>query len=69
MADLKPCPFCGGTAILRTASCWSGIGCLTDKCPASLHALMFRTSAEAAVVWNRRAAAGVPASPDDQQEN
>lgn len=64
---LLPCPFCGGSAELRTTSGWSGVGCNTDKCPAYLHALMFRTPFDARARWNRRsppkgeeAAEGVP---------
>lgn len=66
MNHLKPCPFCGGSAELRTTGGWSGIGCNTNKCPAYLHALMFRTPAEAGAVWNRRATYGVLASDDAQ---
>lgn len=63
MADLKLCPFCGGTATLRTTGGWSGIGCSTAKCPALLLALVFRTPEEARAVWNRRATVGI-AIPD-----
>jgi hypothetical protein len=57
MADLylMACPFCGGNALHRESHGWHGIGCNTDKCPALMHALMFRTFADAAAVWNRRA--------------
>lgn len=55
--SLLPCPFCNGAAELRECGGWSGVGCNTNKCPALLHALMFKTAAEAASTWNRRAAA------------
>ena len=56
MSDaLKPCPFCGGTATLRTTGGWSGIGCETAKCPAHLHALTHRTPSAAIATWNHRA--------------
>lgn len=54
MPELKPCPFCGGTALHKETQGWHGIGCQTDKCPAYLHALMFRTAEEAIATWNRR---------------
>lgn len=59
MAELKPCPFWGDEAIWRGSGGWCGIGCHTDKCPAYLHALMFRTSDEAEAVWNRRASGNI----------
>lgn len=55
---LELCPFCGGTAEHRESHGWHGVGCNTDKCPAYLHALMFRTAAEAYQVWNCRPAGG-----------
>lgn len=68
---LLPCPFCNGAAELRERGGWSGVGCNTTQCPALLHALMFKTAAEAVSTWNRRAAATLRGmekegpSPDD----
>lgn len=47
---------------MRSAGGWHGAGCLTLKCPAQIHALMFRTEEEAAYVWNTRRNGGVAAA-------
>jgi hypothetical protein len=52
---MKTCPFCGKPAVLRERLGWFGIGCEASKCPAALHALVFRTAGEALSAWNHRA--------------
>ena len=56
MSDLKPCPFCGGKAlVLRVTETRWKAACLGMKCSA---AMTNDTSAdECATAWNRRAPA------------
>ena len=59
MAELKPCPFCGGEARLieESISMWSRIphdfAVVCKNCHASIRQY-FRTEAEAIEAWNRR---------------
>lgn len=56
MADLKPCPFCGGEAHLRQDASHSKawfIGCNTEDCFGEIH--WAQTKAEAITAWNTRA--------------
>lgn len=58
MADLLPCPFCGGPACLDTIGWFDmagGCGACEFVGPTRL------TKAEAIAAWNRRAAPAVPA--------
>lgn len=63
MEELKPCPFCGGEAIINTERRHSGtaekfcfIGCRTSGCIASIHSMnrYYLTPEEAVEAWNRR---------------
>ncbi len=60
MAELKPCPFCGGEARF---TCWInpykdryGVACLSDDCNVSIFAGLSKE--EAARRWNRRVGDG-----------
>ena len=57
--DLKPCPFCGGTANLYTVIQPNGdktyaVDCHNEGCDVSPSTSLFDTEYEAVAVWNRR---------------
>ena len=60
MTELKPCPFCGGTAIVTAVPHNYGedlkvgwlVFCLPNGC---CKTYLHRTAEEATAVWNRRA--------------
>lgn len=58
MAELLPCPFCGGVAC-QSFSVWTETykyGCLTSGCMGNVHNQLtcFKTDIEAIVAWNTR---------------
>lgn len=55
--ELKPCPFCGGKAILKKNRYSSGyyVTCLSHKCSMIVATCQRETKEEAAEAWNRRA--------------
>ncbi len=54
MEELKPCPFCGGKAVMRTSA--SKV-CAWAKCTAcGAESSVFSDHESAAEAWNRRAA-------------
>lgn len=61
--ELKPCPFCGGSASLEEADINPmkrpyiyryTAGCLNDGCMGYLSMAIFETEQEAAYKWNTR---------------
>ena len=62
---LKPCPFCGGKAIVASSGGKPPVffaGCETLWCRGSVVTLSYsRSPKEAAKAWNRRAACEPPA--------
>jgi hypothetical protein len=60
---LAACPFCGGAAELRERGNWFGVGC------ERMHALMFRTAAEAIAAWNRRTPATTGWPPSELMQD
>ena len=55
MAELKPCPFCGGEAVLIDNGCFVDVSCKNFHCRGWADSLMFKTKEEAIEAWNRRA--------------
>ena len=58
MAELLPCPFCGGVAC-QVYSVWGEgyrYGCLTSGCVGNVHNLLtqFKSDIEAINAWNTR---------------
>lgn len=53
MAELKPCPFCDGKAIISWHG-WIGVDCTHCTCRIG-DDFEFQTEEEATEVWNRRA--------------
>lgn len=55
---LKPCPFCGGEALLRSYVIQTGyqsnVTCKDGKCPASRYYTVRQTPAQAVKRWNTR---------------
>lgn len=49
---LKPCPFCGGVAELKSTMGWYWVICKRGLCGASLNSR--RKEARAISVWNKR---------------
>ena len=58
MTELKPCPFCGGTAIMRENKNSFVpryyVRCGNDNCSVIVTTCNRGTAEEAAEVWNRR---------------
>lgn len=54
--QLKPCPFCGGSAELKHLGEHFGASCADWKCQGMQGALMHRAAVSAVAAWNRRAA-------------
>jgi len=54
--ELKPCPFCGGTAELKHLGEHFGASCANWKCQGMQGALMHRDAGSAVAAWNGRAA-------------
>ena len=54
MAELKPCPFCGGEAKLAEGELGQWIVRCT-KCPCDVGRYWFSRKADAKKAWNRRA--------------
>lgn len=54
----KPCPFCGGAAVISEHSGWFGVGCKTQSdgvmCNGNSHALQHRGEVSAVAQWNKR---------------
>ena len=58
--ELKPCPFCGGEAVMylmHTKGYFQGfyVTCRTHKCRMTLHTKAYDKKHEAADSWNNRA--------------
>lgn len=54
MSKLKPCPFCGGKAVLTLSHCQDGtyvVGCVDCNCEMDY----METKEETIEAWNRRA--------------
>ena len=55
MAELKPCPFCGGKAVIEQHTEWGWaqfeVGCTVCNCRLSA----YNTATNAIMAWNRRA--------------
>lgn len=58
--QLKPCPFCGGSAIAR-ADGYGSFWCCCDDCGASTGEVGVENQQQADERWNKRVAAPVPA--------
>ena len=63
MAELKPCPFCGGEAKRYQLKHPSGIvqyavACMNDDCLVSPTTAAYKTKGADAKAWNRRAGDG-----------
>lgn len=59
MAELKPCPFCGGKAYISKEDCYgyddNDYMVFCDKCGLQLgFTMQYDTEAEAIEAWNRR---------------
>ena len=52
---LKPCPFCGSSASLKSGTVDHWILCSNKDCAAALVARSFSSADEAIAAWNRRA--------------
>jgi Lar family restriction alleviation protein len=57
---LKPCPFCGGEAVLIDNGYFTDVSCKNFHCRGWADDLMFKTKEEAIEAWNRRANDGNP---------
>ena len=58
MAELKPCPFCGGGAVVIDNGCFVDVSCKNFHCRGWEDILMFKSKEEAIEAWNRRAEDG-----------
>lgn len=58
MEQLKPCPFCGGEAVLRHENSEMGrthrIYCLNEDCPIEPRTHWYWREEQAIEAWNRR---------------
>ena len=57
MAELKPCPFCGGAAKMRHFQKFYRVACEDIECECVAESGYHATKAEAIEAWNRRAGA------------
>jgi Lar family restriction alleviation protein len=51
---ILPCPFCGGKANIHHSHAWYSVGCLTERCCGTAHALTHKTEESAIDAWNTR---------------
>jgi hypothetical protein len=60
MAELKPCPFCGGEAELREEGDGFFVSCENDRCNVIVETMVRvgRCEHDAIEAWNRRAGDG-----------
>lgn len=60
MAELKPCPFCGGkpTVVNDDQMIWFYISCLNVRCPITVQGEWHSDFEKAKEEWNRRAEDG-----------
>lgn len=58
MAELKPCPFCGGEAEIVENDCFVDVCCKNLRCRGWASCLEYKTKKEAIEAWNRRAEDG-----------
>lgn len=54
MAELKPCPFCGGEAEIVNNGYFVDVSCKDHRCRGWAESLMNNTEEEAIEAWNRR---------------
>ena len=54
MAELKPCPFCGGKPPLVEKELRAWVKCRCSNCEVLVETFVFRTAEEAIEAWNRR---------------
>lgn len=54
MAELKPCPFCGGAARTRHFQKSWRVACENEHCECVAESGYHKTKAEAEEAWNRR---------------
>lgn len=54
MAELKPCPFCGGKAKIAMTTDAGNYEVQCTKCPANVGRMWFWKKKEAIEAWNRR---------------
>ena len=54
MAELKPCPFCGGEADIIDNEYYVDVSCRNYRCRGFADSLMFESEEEAIEAWNRR---------------
>lgn len=56
MAELKPCPFCGGRARIKKLVVFQGFAVTCEKCGADVYFYEKEFSqSETIIAWNRRA--------------
>ena len=55
MAELKPCPFCGGGAKLLSRKGLHFVTCYVNACYITPKTQWYDTKAKAIEAWNRRA--------------
>lgn len=58
MAELKPCPFCGGEADVVDNEVFVDVSCRNHRCRGWADTLMYDSKNEAIEAWNRRAEDG-----------
>ena len=52
--ELKPCPFCGGEAVVIDNGCFVDVSCKNFHCRGWADSLMYKSKEEAIEAWNRR---------------
>ena len=58
MAELKPCPFCGGKAQIEKNEDFVDVSCKDMFCRGWTSCLEYKTKQQAIEAWNRRAEDG-----------